>query len=68
MVVIKQMYCDLCGAVVKHDYLILRGVYHSFVWEDYYREHKKIIICEECIRSLQAAAKEDRKIEKRDDT
>lgn len=65
MGVIKQMYCDLCGTVVEGDYLILRGVYHSFVWEDHYRERKKIIICDECIKSLQTAAKEDRKIERK---
>ena len=66
MGVIKQMYCDLCGTVVEGDYLILRGVYHSFAWEDHYRERKKIIICDECIKSLQVAAKEDRKIERKE--
>lgn len=64
MGVIKQMYCDLCGTAVEGNYLILRGVYHSFDWIYHDAIRKKIIICDKCIKSLQFAAKEDRKLER----
>lgn len=61
MGVVKQTYCDLCGKIVEGNYLVLRNVYHKFDYIYHDALRKKIIICDRCIRSLKAAAEEDRK-------
>ena len=65
MGVTKQIYCDLCGRIVEGNYLVLRGVYHTFDYIFHDALRKKIIICDRCINSLQSAAEEDRKLERR---
>ena len=67
MGVTKQIYCDLCGRIVEGNYLVLRGVYHKFDYIFHDALRKKIIICGRCINSLQSAAEEDRKLERREE-